>query len=396
MKKIAGLIFILVFVLGTELFSQDNPFEDLSRPEKSTLAMDLNNKMKPRNPTVSFLKKEILSRFESSMDSLNNSHFHQALGLEYLVRFSDATATRSSINMQAQFVYDNLDRNRLLNSDSARYFKLMFHNTYYDVFQALDSFMGPSARKRNLGRYNFRIGRFYLPHGLNLQTDTHATLLQLSNEMHFGYDRDWYTGFYGALNENLKYDLYWMLGSGHDAVYKKQKGLMGMRVSLAGKFLYEKGLEAGLSIVSGERLAHDSMLFGRHIQTSRLAFDYRQTTTRRSGTVRSTLEVSGGKDDRQNVAGALFQIDHTDRERKNGLALQLRYMDRHGLPRVMVKDHRGQDGVETTADFEITRFLINDVNGNRMKWVKLLFSQPLGPSINQRDARIILQFYSYW
>ncbi|MEW6710680.1 MAG: hypothetical protein AB1403_12715 [Candidatus Riflebacteria bacterium] len=396
MKKIAILALIFVSVLRFELYSQANPFADLSRPEKSNLETGFGDKIPQRNSAVSFLKKETLSRFESAIDSLNDSHFHQALGLEYLVRFSDATATRSSINMQAQLVYDNLDRTRILNSDSTRYLKFMFHNSYYDVFQALDSFMNPSARRRNLGRFNFRIGRFYLPHGLNLQTDTHATLLQLSNEMHFGYDRDWYTGFYGALNDFLKYDLYWMLGSGHDAIYKKQKGLIGMRISLAGKFLYENGLEGGISIVAGERLAHDSMLFGRHIQTSRLAIDYRQTTTSRTGTVKSTLELSAGKDDQQKVSGALFQIDHTDRARKNGLTLQLRYMDRNGLSMGMMKNHSDQDGVEARADFEITRFLINDVNGNRMKWVKLLFSQPLGPSIEQRDARIILQFYSYW
>jgi hypothetical protein len=31
----------------------------------------------------------------------------------------------------------------------------------------------------------------YLPFGLNLQTDTHATLQQLSNDRNFGFERDW-------------------------------------------------------------------------------------------------------------------------------------------------------------------------------------------------------------
>ena len=49
-----------------------------------------------------------------------------------------------------------------------------------------------------MGRFNFRAGRFYVPFGLNLQTDTHGTVLQLSNEQNLGFERDWYTGFWGS------------------------------------------------------------------------------------------------------------------------------------------------------------------------------------------------------
>ncbi|GAB1352664.1 hypothetical protein MASR1M12_13950 [Erysipelotrichia bacterium] len=58
-----------------------------------------------------------------------------------------------------------------------------------------------------------------------MQTDTHATILQLSNDRNFGFERDWYAGFWGSVNRNLNYDLYYMLGSGYDLIDKGRKGL---------------------------------------------------------------------------------------------------------------------------------------------------------------------------
>lgn len=374
------------------LRASDDPFADLARPQKLSETGEINES---NGSAVSFLKNEIDSRVEFAGNS--ETHFHQALGLEYLVRFSDRTATRSSLNAQLQLVYDSRDDSKLFGNHSSKYLKFDIHNFYFDVFQAFDSFMGLSARKKNIGRFNLRLGRYYLPHGINLQTDTHATLLQLSNKYHFGYERDWYLGLYGSMNDDLKYDLYWMLGSGHDAVYKRQKGLVGLRVSLAGKFLYEEGIESGISFLTGERLAHDSMMGKKHRQTSRIAFDFRKTRALRAGTAKTTIELSRGKDDAQDVTGILTQFELLDSARTNAYAMQIRYFDRHGgMNMAKASPHSFNNGTEAFVDLEFTRYLVNDVNGNRLKWVKLLLSKPLDSSISNLNPSLTLQFYSYW
>jgi hypothetical protein len=50
-------------------------------------------------------------------------------------------------------------------------------------------------------------------------------VLQLSNERNFGFERDWYAGFWGTINKHLNYDAYYLTGSGYDLKYKGQKGL---------------------------------------------------------------------------------------------------------------------------------------------------------------------------
>ena len=92
--------------------------------------------------------------------------------------------------------------------------------------------MGDDARSRNVGRFNFRAGHFYVPFGLNLQTDTHGTVLQLSNERNFGFERDWHAGVWGSINRHLNYDAYYLTGSGYDLKFKGQSGLGAVRVSL--------------------------------------------------------------------------------------------------------------------------------------------------------------------
>ena len=57
-----------------------------------------------------------------------------------------------------------------------------YHNFYVDLYNVFNPVLSDSERGRNAGRFNIRAGRFYVPFGLNLQTDTHGTVLQLSND----------------------------------------------------------------------------------------------------------------------------------------------------------------------------------------------------------------------
>src|SRR5437868_6411103 len=87
---------------------------------------------------------------------------------------------------------------------------------------------------------------FHDTFGLNLQTDTHGTILQLSNEKNFGFERDWYTGLWGIISEDFNYDAYYLAGSGYDLKYKGQSGLAAARLSLSNKYSSENGIEGGL------------------------------------------------------------------------------------------------------------------------------------------------------
>ncbi len=400
-QKVILLIITVVFsgLAGTGSAAESNPFADLEKPAAASITVA---GAKPESGTSSaaFTRYEMMSYFKYAAEDARAHIFHQAVGIEYLKRFSDAYATRSSFNAQLQLVYeDHSGEVGLFSRMHKNGIRTDLHNFYLDVFQALDTFMSSEARTANLGRYNFRIGRYYLPFGLNLQTDTHATLLQLSNEEHFGFERDWYAGFYGAVNDNLKYDLYWMLGSGHDAVNKQQDGLVGGRLSLAGKYLYERGLEGGIAIVSGERLGHAGE--ETRIQTTRYGLDGRYTRAINDGTLKATFETAFGKDDEQDVRSVLGQFEFLDSARQNGLAMQYRHFRRSNAKdnMMMMGNMSHENGSDASLFLEYTRYLHNDISGNRLEWVKFLLEKPTETremSKNARDLRLTVQYYSYF
>lgn len=49
----------------------------------------------------------------------------------------------------------------------------------------------------------------------------------------------------------MNYDLYFLRGAGYVLKDKGQKGLLGLRLSLAGKYLFEQGWEGGRAIMAG-------------------------------------------------------------------------------------------------------------------------------------------------
>ncbi len=382
----------------TRSAAESNPFADLERPAAASITV-ASAKPDNRASSSAFTRYELMSYFKYAAEDTRAHIFHQVVGIEYLKRFSDAYATRSSFNAQFQLVYeDHSGENGIFNKMHKRGLKTDLHNFYLDVFQALDTFMSAEARAANLGRFNFRIGRYYLPFGINLQTDTHATLLQLSNEEHFGFERDWYAGFYGAVNDNLKYDLYWMLGSGHDAVNKQQDGLVGGRLSLAGKYLYERGLEGGIAIVSGERLGHAGEK--TRIQTTRYGLDGRYTRAISGGTLTTTCESAFGKDDEQDIISVLGQLEFLDSARQNGLAMQYRHFRRNkGMENMMMGGMSHKNGSDASLFLEYTRYLHNDISGNRLEWIKFLLEKPTETREmikNARDLRLTVQYYSYF
>jgi len=196
-----------------------------------------------------------MSQFDTSERGQPASR--QSVGFEVLKKFSTATATLASFDFQGRLVRRDGFHPVLndMEGESRAGWAFEYHNIYLDLYNVLNPVLSDEQRGENLGRFNLRVGRFYVPFGLNLQTDTHGTVLQLSNERNFGFERDWYTGFWGTINKHLNYDAYYLTGSGYDLRFKGQKGLGALRLSLSNKYSSEYGLEAGLSVLGGERLS---------------------------------------------------------------------------------------------------------------------------------------------
>jgi hypothetical protein len=359
--------FFLFFVtIAGVAGQQSDPFADL--PAAPVAA--------PEKPGSSWtenlgFRKEILAQFDATEDGQPTSRV--SAGFELLKKFSTATSTVAAFDFQGRFV----------RRDPARPgWAFEYHNLYLDLYNVFNPLMGDEARGRNVGRFNFRAGRFYVPFGLNLQTDTHGTMLQLSNEENFGFERDWYSGFYGSINRHLNYDAYYLVGSGYDLKFKGQSGLGAARVSLGNRYSAQYGLEGGVSALAGERLAE-----GHHgevpLKTQRVGVDGRYRHSAPRGLLTFTAELSGGRDARDPVVMQLEQAEYLRASRRWGVASQFR---RH------TQDGRGAD---SSLAGEFTWYFRNDVAGSNTHSIRLNVARQLARAEGPPHTIVTLQYYFY-
>lgn len=311
-------------------------------------------------------KKELMSEF--SADRFTTAS-RQSAGFEVQKKFSSDTATWASVDFQGRLV--RRDRWAQAPNDMEGMthpgWRTEHHNAYADFF-------GP------LGRVNARVGRFYLPFGLNQATDTHGTLLQLSNEADLGYERDWMGGLYGSLNRDFDYGAYYLAGSGYDLKWRGQSGLAAARVSLGNRWRSEMGLEGGVSVMDGERLA------GTVIKTERIGVDARITRPGPGGAVTWTSEIGGGRDATDGVFSQLHQLDYLRASRRWGLSAQYRRL---------WKDMTGPSA-DASAILEGSWYFSNDAAGSHLEWVKLALEDQTERREGKRSAIVTLQYYRYW
>ncbi|HPT46217.1 MAG TPA: hypothetical protein PLM07_09985 [Candidatus Rifleibacterium sp.] len=388
---------LLLMVLVVQPARGGDPFADLQVPKAgvASLSVDAGS-----SRGSSFWKNEILSQFSfsSAVDSSDRPYHRHSYGFEILKKFANAVSTTSSFNLQTRLVFR---RNFVsvmndMEGELRNQVFLEYHNFYVDLYNALDTWMPSDRRAENLGRFNFRFGRFYLPFGLNLQTDTHATVLQLSNDRNFGFERDWYAGFWGALNPNLNYDLYYLLGSGYEMTDKGQKGLLGARVSLANRYLYDHGLEGGISLLIGERISkhavmrsHNVMLHaerGKVVDTTRIGIDGRYGMAVPGGRMTLTGEFSCGRDEQDDLFSQLYQLDFLRRDRRFGWSTQYRRF----------WQELGQREVDASMLGELTWYMHNDIGNANLAWIKLNVEKRLAVQSGSEDTLTTLQYYRYW
>jgi hypothetical protein len=264
-----------------------------------------------------------------------------------------------------------------------------YHNLYLDLYNVFDPVLSDGARSRHVGRFNLRLGRFYTPFGLNLQTDTHGTVLQLSNEENFGFERDWYGGLWGTLNRKLNYDLYYMAGSGYGLAFKGQGGLGVARVSLGNEVSSRYGVEGGVSVMAGGRLVE-----GRKVDTRRVGVDGRYRHGAPRGLVTFTSEWSGGTDERRRVWMGLGEAEYLRASRRWGVAVQTR--GGAGLA-VVAGDAMGMPERRDRASVagEFTWYFRNDVGNSNMHWIKVHVERRFENAALRPHTVVTLQYYVY-
>ncbi len=376
----------------------DDPFADLKPVTQEVASLSIDN---TGGKGSYFFKNEILTQFSfnSGAEADHRPYHRHSYGFEILKKFANEVSTTSSFNLQTRLVFRKNFTPIINDMEGEPRNQVFFeyHNFYVDLYNALDTWMPAEQRARNLGRFNFRFGRFYLPFGLNLQTDTHATILQLSNDRNFGFERDWYAGFWGSVNRNLNYDLYYMLGSGYDLIDKGQKGLVGARLSLANRYLYDHGLEGGLSLIAGERISKHSVMRshnvmmqadrGKLVDTQRLGIDGRYGFAVPGGRLSLTSELSGGRDETDDVFTQLYQVDFLRRDRRFGWATQYRRF----------WQEIGHHETDESLIGELTWYMKNDIGNANLEWVKLNVEQKLAvQGGGAKDTITSLQYYRYW
>jgi hypothetical protein len=373
MKRAAFLLLALSAGLSGQ---QSDPFADL--PAAPVAAQE-----KPASSWSENLgfRKEVLSQFDTSEKGRPASR--QSIGFEILKKFSTATATVAAFDFQGRLVRRDRYNGPVNDMEGASRagWAFEYHNFYVDLYNVFNPLMGDAARGRNVGRFNLRAGRFYVPFGLNLQTDTHGTVLQLSNDRNFGFERDWYTGFWGSINKHLNYDAYFLAGSGYDLKFKGQTGLAGVRVSLGNRYLSEYGLEGGVSMLAGERLG------GHHgitpLETRRFGADARFRRNAPGGLLTFTNELSGGRDARDSVFTQLHQAEYLHSSRRWGAASQFR------------RFHQERHTADSSIFGEFTWYFRNDVGNSNSHWIKLNVERRLERAYAQPHTVVTLQYYFY-
>lgn len=302
-------------------------------------------------------------------------------GFEVQKRFATATKTVASLNYQGRMVY----RDHILAAaadpmgpDAAQW-EYETHNAYAEFYSVLGA----------PGRFNLRAGRYYQPFGLNFQTDTHGTLLQLSNDRIFGTERDWQVTAFGSATEHLDYLAGYVFGAGSDQKLDGQAGMAVGRIGLNSDYLYARGLEAGVSGAFGERVDPHAGIDGP-IRTWRLGADLRKRLDSGIGPFTLTGEAAAGEDEEATVWSGLAQADWLLPSRRWGAAAQYAYFEREPAG----PGHAG--GIDARASVVATRYFRNDVGNAALHWIALGLERQLQTSDGGEDTLLLVQYYRYW
>lgn len=402
------LVFILIgSLLGpprcvAQSTPQSDPFADLHPVPSSTTPATIEEPWWRQHTLFRrefFLQTVARETTHSPNDrsSLFNRH---SIGFEWLRRFQSRTSTVATCDLQARLVRrDNyLPVVQDMEGVDRIPWSFEYHNAYCDIFNPLSFLLSAEDAASFVGKLNARIGRFYLPLGINLATDTHGTVLQLSNDQNLGFERDWYAGVWGALSPTVSYDVYYLVGSGYEFRSDGQSGLGGFRIGTGPEIKNRWGLEAGFGTIVGERLARQHAppsppTSGTNvIRTTRFGPDLRYTIPTEIGSFIFTNEASFGADNNENTAIHLHQVGFLDTSRRYGANLQFRqqWLEKSD------KSSEDLHGVSRSLFYDLSWYIANDLANSRLHWINLSIEHILESQTRGSGSLISLQYYRYW
>jgi len=326
--------------------------------------------------------------FEIGANHNGHAASRQSVGFEVLKKFSSETKTFAALDFQGRLLRRDgfVGAPNDMEGMNRPGWTVEYHNAYADLYDLLG----------DVGSVNARIGRFYIPFGLNLQTDTHGTILQLSNERNFGFERDWYAGLWGTLSGTLRYDIYYLLGSGYPPRFGGKSGLVAGRLSLTNQYSSDYGLEGGLSFLGGQRISLDAVQRSppiaarsggtNRVDTLRAGLDVRYRKAVPTGLLTWTSEISAGRDAPDGILTQLHQLDYLHASRRWGFSSQFRWFRQDTAPK----------STESALLAEATWYFANDVSASTLHWIKLNCEAQLARQQGARDVVWTLQYYRYW
>lgn len=397
------------------MVQQTDPFQDVEKKKEAPPAIQTRSWFDDFFNENFTLKKEIFSQFSTSTAEprdgetfAENTYSRQSLGVEILKKFSTDTSTVASFDFQGRLVrrdhfVETIDDTMGVHREG---WWFEYQNLDLDLYNVFDFCLTESGQNDNLGRFNFRVGHYYVPFGLNLQTDTHGTVLQLSNDRNFGFDQDWTAGFWGALNADFNYDAFYLLGSGNSLLFQGQSGMVGLRLSLSSEYKNELGLEGGLSFLRGERLSQEAILRSpsvareagpdRIVDSLRVGVDGRYTIQVPGGSAAVTVELSGGRDESDTVFTQLYQLDYLSERRQWGVSVQYRRFWQDigpgGLPAGAFDLHK----TDASIIPEIAWYFRNDIGGAYLHSLRFNIEKQLQRQSGPKGTIFTLQYYFYW
>lgn len=384
---------IMAIAATISLFAAEDPFSDVVAAPLITPETAVN--LEPSWSDNLMFRKELSLIFGAGRDSFDVSSdimSRLSAGFEIQKRFATATRTVAAVNYQGRVVY----RNHALNTtadpmgrDAARW-EYETHNAYADLYNL---FGEP-------GRFNLRAGYFYQPFGLNQQTDTHATLLQLSNDRIFGAERDWQATLYGELTDHLDYTVGYLFGSGPDHdLFQGQAGMGVARVALNNDWLFKHGLEGGLSFAAGERFDRHAMMRSTSVHhatrgspviaTWRVGADARKRIDSVAGPFTLLAELAAGEDESDTVLSGLTQADWLHPSRRWGTAVQYQHLRQD-------TGHGAGDFTDERVSAVLTYYLRNDVGNASLHWIALAVERQTRLTDSPEDTLLMVQYYRYW
>ena len=379
------------------LAAQQDPFEDLDRKAPPPPAARDERGWVDRFLDDNFtFKKEIYSQFSYDTGEprggdtfADDVYSRQSLGFEILKKFSTDTATVAAVNVQGRLVRRDhfLETVNDMEGEDREGWYFEIHNFYADLYNPLI-----------FGALNVRAGHFYLPFGINLQTDTHGTVLQLSNDRNVGFERDWYAGFWGSLSADLDYDAYYLVGSGAGVRFEGQDGLAGVRLRLSDRWHALHGIQAGVAVLYGRRLDDHALMRSASVAasagpdgfvgTERVGVDGHWVLATDAGQFTFTAEASVGRDEEDDVFTQLYQVELLTGRRQWGLSAQYRRF---------WQDLAGPEDVDASLIGEVAWYFRNDPSGAFLHSLRLNAERRLERQMGGDDEWVItLQYYLYW